>query len=90
MSFPTDPCGAAARYLTEAMDVVDHGSDWFNIELDSHANTCCVGNKTRGRVKVTPFTKSLGTVTKVIIVKAAIAYYNPHSGQVYILILNQA
>jgi hypothetical protein len=82
----------------EGMDALDNpfDDDWFRVELDSHADTCCVGmdvlivNKTNRSVRVTPFLKSLGTVTKVPIVTAAIAYDDPKSGQVYILILHQA
>jgi hypothetical protein len=78
------------------MQTDDYGTDWFKVELDSHADTCCVGtdvlivNETRRSVKVTPFLKSLGSVTKVPIVTAAIAYDDQKSGQVFILILHQA
>ena len=70
--------------------------DWFKVELDSHADTCCVGNdvmivnETLRTVKVTPFLKSLGSVTKVPIVTAAVAYDDPISGSTYILIIHQA
>lgn len=70
--------------------------DSFRVELDSHADTCCVGNgvlvvnRTSRTVKVSPFLKSLGTVAKVPIVSAAIAYDDPNSGEVKIIIIHQA
>jgi hypothetical protein len=57
--------------------------DWFRVDLDSHANTCCVGsgvlivNQTDRTARVSPFLKSLGSVSKVPIVSAAIAYDHP-------------
>jgi hypothetical protein len=39
--------------------------DWFRVNLDSHADTCCVGkgvlivNQTERTARVTPFLKSL-------------------------------
>ena len=69
---------------------------WFKIEMDSHADTCCVGrdvmivNEMIQTVKVSPFLKSLGTVHKVPIVTAAVAYDDPKSGEVFILIIHQA
>jgi len=68
----------------------------FRVELDSHADTCCVGNgvmivnTTSKTVKVSPFLKSLGSVPKVPIVTAAIAYDDPISGEVMILVVHQA
>jgi hypothetical protein len=77
--------------------VVDYlGENAFQVELDSHADTCCVGNgvmivnHTKQTVKVTPFLKSFGSVTKVPIVSAAIACDDPKSGEVFILIDHQA
>jgi hypothetical protein len=49
----------------------EQANDWFKVELDSHADTCCVGvdvlvvNKTLKTVKVSPFLQSLGTLSKV-------------------------
>jgi hypothetical protein len=68
----------------------------FRVELDSNADTCCVGgdvmivNKTDRLINVTPFTQSLGSVKRVPIVSAAIAYEDPRSGKVYVLIIHQA
>jgi hypothetical protein len=71
-------------------------TDWFQIELDSHADTCCVGkdvlivNETHRMVNVTPFLQSLGMERQVPIVSAAVTYGNPHLGEVFILIFHQA
>jgi transposase InsO family protein len=71
-------------------------SDWFRVDMDSHADTCCVGkgvlivNTTERTARVTPFLKSLGSVCKVPIVTAAIAYDDPKSGEVFILLIHQA
>jgi hypothetical protein len=68
----------------------------FRLQLDSNADTCCVGggvmiiNQTDRQVGVTPFIKSLGSVQKVPIITAAIAYDDPRSGKVYILVIHQA
>lgn len=68
--------------------------EYGRAELDSHADTCCVGrhalivSRAYKSVTVTPFLASLGTVEKVPIVTAALAYDDP-SGITYILILNQ-
>jgi transposase InsO family protein len=45
---------------------------------------------TERQVSVTPFIKSLGSLQKVPIVTAAIAYDDPKSGKVFILIIHQA
>ena len=51
---------------------------FFRVELDSNADTCCVGegvmivNATDRYVTATPFVKSLGTIKKVPIVTAAV------------------
>ena len=80
----------------EIMALDRDNDDWFRMELDSHADTCCVGNgvmivnETHRKVNVTPFLKSLGTVKRVPIVTAAIAYDDPRSGEVFILIIHQA
>jgi Reverse transcriptase (RNA-dependent DNA polymerase) len=70
--------------------------DWFRVDLDSHADTCCVGNgvlivnQTERTARVSPFLKSLGSVNKVPIVTAAIAYDDPKSGEVFVLLIHQA
>jgi hypothetical protein len=68
----------------------------FRVELDSHADTCCVGydvlivNTTERTARVTPFLKSLGSVSKVPIVTAAIAYDEMKTGEVTVLLMHQA
>jgi hypothetical protein len=80
--------------LTTPTVATDYATEWIKYELDSHADTCCVGTdvliviETRRSVKVASFLKSLGTV-KVTIVAAAIAYDDPNSAQVYILLIHQ-
>ena len=59
-------------------------------ELDSHADTCAFGSACRivydtgDYVSVEPFEQSLGAVTKVPIVTAAVAYDNPIDHEIYI------
>jgi hypothetical protein len=68
----------------------------FRVDMDSHADTCCVGGgvlivyTTERTARVTPFLKSPGSVTKVPIVTAAVAYDDPHTGEVFILLIHQA
>jgi hypothetical protein len=70
--------------------------DWFRVDLDSHANTCCVGsgvlivNQMDWTACVSPFLKSLGSVSKVPIASAAIAYDHPSTGEVFVLVIHQA
>jgi hypothetical protein len=74
----------------------EQSDDWSKVELDSHADTCCVGsdvlvvNEMLKTVKVSPFLQFLGTVSKVPIVSPAMAYKDPRSGKVFILIVHQA
>ena len=69
---------------------------FFRVELDSNADTCCVGegvmivNATDRYVTATPFVNSLGTIKKVPIVTAAVAYDDPRSGKVVVLVIHQA
>ena len=64
-------------------------------ELDSHADTTCIGRhsvvlyETDHTVEVEGFLSSLGTV-RVPVVTAAIAYDDPHSYTTYILVIHQA
>jgi hypothetical protein len=66
------------------------------IELDSNADTCCVGegvmivNVTDRYVNDSPFIKSLGRIKRVPIVSSAVAHDDPRSGKVFILIIHQA
>ena len=85
-----------AEVNTISVQALDRDNDdWFRMELDSHADTCCVGrgvmivNETHRMVNVTPFLQSLGTVSQVPIVSAAVAYDDPRSGEVFILIFHQ-
>jgi len=65
-------------------------------ELDSHADTCCVGRNAtvlyshNRTVNVSPFLDSLGTANSVPIVSAAIAYDDEITAKTYILIIHQA
>jgi hypothetical protein len=65
-------------------------------ELDSHANTCSFGKNayivqdTGQTISVTGFISSLGTVKRVPIVTAAIAYDDPATYQTYILFFHQS
>jgi hypothetical protein len=62
------------------------------LELNCHADNCRVGkdvlivHETQKRVKVTPFIKTLGSVNKIPIVSAAIAYDDQRSGQTRVFI----
>jgi hypothetical protein len=47
-------------------------------------------NRTDRQVSVAPFIKSLGSIRKVPIITAAIAYHDPKSGKVFILVIHQA
>ena len=65
-------------------------------ELDSHADTCVVGNEALifqdfGRpVQVSAYDPSLGTKPDMKVVSAALAYDDPNTGEVKILIVHQA
>ena len=65
-------------------------------ELDSHADTIVAGSNCKllnytGKVcDVTPYRDDYEPVTNIPIVKAATAWQSPHTGQVYILIFNEA
>jgi len=67
-----------------------------NIELDSHADSivagsnCCVLQITGRECDVTPFRDDYDSIKNVQIVQAATAWQSPNSGQVYILIFNEA
>jgi hypothetical protein len=47
-------------------------------------------NKSDRQVSVTQFIKSLGSIQKVPIITAAIAYDDPRSGKVFVLVIHQA
>jgi hypothetical protein len=67
----------------------------FRVQLDSHADTCCVGydvlivNTMEETARVTPFLKSIGSVSKVPTVTAAIAYNDMKTGEVTVLLIHQ-
>jgi hypothetical protein len=81
---------------TVAATVSGEDNNGFRVDLDSHADTCCVGNgalivnQTERTVRVTPFLQSLGSVDKVPVVTAAIAYDDPTTGEVFVLVIHQA
>ena len=64
-------------------------------ELDSHADTCGVGSAARiieytgQTVEVSGFSTSMDSIKNVPIVKAALAYDDPSTGETLILVLNQ-
>ena len=66
------------------------------IELDSHADTivagsnCIVMHYTGRECDVSPYTKEYKPIQDVPIVQAATAWQSPESGQLYILIFNEA
>jgi hypothetical protein len=66
------------------------------VELDSHADTCGVNNVTRileytnQVAEVTCFANSLSPLQDILIVKTALAYDHPDTGEVIVLIINQA
>jgi hypothetical protein len=74
----------------------DLESEFPRSELDSHADTCCVGRNANvlyshnRTVNVSPFLDSLGTANSVPIVTAAIAYDDEITAKTYILIIHQA
>ena len=77
-----------------SVDVDDNNT---KTELDSHANmavvgkSCFVFEKVEGRFcEVEPFDKSIGTLKRVPIVDAAIAYDCPFNMTTHILIIRDA
>lgn len=79
----------------QILAVRDKGDLSVRADLDSHADTTCIGQHsaiigtTYKTVRVTPFLKSFGTVSKVQMVNAALAYDDPQSGETKILIFYQ-
>lgn len=71
-------------------------TDHYQAELDSHADTCCIGNQsfivqeTGQTISVSPFVSSLGAVDDVPIVTAALAYDDPYQYHTCILFFHQA
>ena len=66
------------------------------MELDSHADTTCVGSdlyilfKHNKSVQVSGFSESLGQIQNADVVTAACAYDNPTTGETNIIIIHQA
>ena len=66
------------------------------IELDSHADSivaganCCIMHYTSRECDVSPYRDDYASIKNVPIVQAATAYQSHYTGQVYILILNEA
>ena len=64
-------------------------------ELNSHADTCGVGSTARvieytgQTVEVSGFATSMDSIKNVPVVKAALAYNDPSTGETIILVLNQ-
>ena len=68
----------------------------FRIELDTHADSmvvganCCIMHYTGRVCNVSPYRDDYSPIKNVPIVQAATAYQSPYTGQVYILIFNEA
>lgn len=84
------------RIVNHSISAVNANDDESTrAELDSHADTTCVGRSamiigtTYKTVRVTPFLESLGSVSRVPVVNAAMAYDDPRSGKTKVLILHQ-
>jgi hypothetical protein len=85
------------RIVEHQISAMDESDDdvTARAELDSHADTTCIGNQsmiigtTYKTVRVTPFLESLGSVHRVPVVNAALAYDDPRSGETMILIFHQ-
>ena len=69
-----------------------------NSELDSHADTCVIGGQAvilreyppEHSVDVTPFLARLGTVARVPMCSAAVAFDDPRTGNAHLLVFHQA
>jgi hypothetical protein len=92
---------AILPYLSERVEqacvsAIYHQPEELCTELDSHADTCCIGNNAlvlyyhNRTVSVSPFLESLGKANDIPIVTAAIAYDDPIRAQTYIIIVHQA
>lgn len=99
-----DPNEHVLRSISAAISTaatVDHygkkvDTDESTTQLDSHANwwvlsdDCTVFNEYKKKVSVAGFSSEVGTIPKVPIVDAAMAYHCPYSDDVYILIVSKA
>jgi hypothetical protein len=85
----------AAREISKAA-MRDMTTEPMFIELDSHADTVCVGSNcrimeyTQEMVNVEPYHPQYKVMQNVSIVQAASAYDDPETGITYILVFNQA
>ena len=66
----------------------------MDCELDTHADTCCIGSECEilhktGKADVTGFLETLGKVKEAPIVTAAMAYDDNDSGDTHILVFHQ-
>ena len=66
----------------------------MDCELDTHADTCCVGSACKilhitGKADVTGFLDTIGKVKEAPIVTAAMAYDDNDSGDTHILVFHQ-
>ena len=83
------PCNVSKAYSTKIGYV-------GRMELDSHADTivagsnCVVLSQTGRECDVTPYDGSYEPARGIPIVHAATAWQSPHTGQIYILVLNEA
>jgi len=65
-------------------------------ELDSHADTCCVGQhayifqETSQTVDVSAFLSTFGQAWSVPVVSAALAFDHPYTYETFILVIHQA
>jgi hypothetical protein len=68
----------------------------FRTELDSHTDTCVIGknamvfHETHRYVQVSPFSDSLGILSHVPVVSAAVAYDDHNTGETILLRIHQA
>ena len=76
---------------------INQATQFTRTDLDSHADTCCVGShahihheSSSKTVEVQPFLNSLGSAKKTPIVSASVAYDCPYTLKSYILHIHQA
>ena len=82
----------SASYKIASVEQVQYS----RIELDTHADSivaganCCIMHYTGRVCDVSPYRDDYSPIKNVPIVKAATSYQSKHTGQVYILIFNEA
>lgn len=93
---PTVTSQHGIRHVKSIMQLRSNPQKLGRMELDSHADTIVGGNncillETTGRtVSVSPFSEEYDAIKDIPIATIATAYECPSSGQVYILIFNEA